>query len=170
MYTSHLTTDSQKLYWEIMKNQIEKQVYDCINDAIVQAGYEIVEVEFVKPSSVLTIFIDKEGGGISLDDCERVNNIVDPLLDQLDPTDGNPYTLNVSSPGLDRKFVTNRDYERNYNREVEVKLKKQYKKKFCIEGILLNKTQQSLILQVDDQQIVLDMDNIQFVRPAIKFK
>lgn len=151
-------------------SDITQTIEDLITPPTTQAGYEIVAVEYNKPTSTLTIFIDKEGGNISLDDCEKVNNLVDPLLDELDPTKGKPYTLNVSSPGLDRKFIKDRDYQRNYNREVEVKLKKQYKKKFNLMGILLNKSENQLTIKIGDEEVVLDMEIVQYVHPAIKFK
>jgi len=148
---------------------IEQIIHQAINQPIVQAGYEIVAVEYNKPTSTLTIFVDKEGGGISLDDCETVNHLVDPLLETLDPTHGKPYTLNVSSPGLDRHLKTQRDFERNYGREVEIKLKKQYKKKYNLVAMLLCKTEQTLSVQIGEQTVDFAMEEVQFVHPAIKF-
>ena len=60
----------------------------------------------------LTIFIDNEDGTIDLDTCERFHNAIDGPIDELNPYDG-AYTLNVSSPGLDRPFKTERDFMRN---------------------------------------------------------
>ena len=102
--------------------KIEQSVYDKISPLVTELGYEIVDVEFVKKdgNDNLTIFVDVPTG-MSLDDCERVHNAIDPLLDELDPTNGKPYVLNVSSPGLDRPFNKQRDYERNYGKEVEIK-------------------------------------------------
>ena len=59
--------------------------------------YEIVFKQGKNPS--LTVFLDTEKeGGIDLDTCEKFHNAIDPVLDELDPTYGQPYTLNVSSP------------------------------------------------------------------------
>ena len=67
-------------------------------------GIEIVEVEFkTKGSPSLTVYIDKEGG-VDLNACEAFHGAIDAPLDELDPTFGASYTLNVSSPGLDRPF------------------------------------------------------------------
>lgn len=60
-------------------------------------GYEIVDVEWAKRDGAdnLTVYIDVPTG-VSLDDCEKVHRAIDPALDELDPTDGKPYVLNVS--------------------------------------------------------------------------
>ena len=60
-------------------------------------GYEVVEVEYAKKADGmnLTFFIDKDGG-IDVDDCEAVSKTIDPLLDELNPTDDQAYILNVS--------------------------------------------------------------------------
>jgi ribosome maturation factor RimP len=104
------------------------KVVDTVREKIVPAvealGYEVVDVEYVsQPDKAmhLVLYIHKDGG-VSLDDCETVSNAVDALLDEVDPTDGAPYCLDVSSPGLDRPLKTARDFERNLFKEVEVKL------------------------------------------------
>ena len=103
-------------------NKVEQDTLDAISAPVEALGYEIVDVEYVKkPDGMnLTVYIDIPRG-VTLDDCEAVHNLINPIMDALDPTEG-AYVLNVSSPGLDRPFKKPRDYERNYGREVEVKL------------------------------------------------
>ncbi len=99
-------------------------------------GFEVVEVLFKNgkdPS--LTVFLDKEGG-IDLNDCETYHNAIDPALDELDPTFGAPYTLNVSSAGVDRPFKTDRDYEKNLGKLVEIKLYSPLQGKKFFEGVM----------------------------------
>lgn len=102
-------------------------------------GVELYEVVFKQgkhPS--LTIFLDTEKeGGIDLNTCEAFHNAADPVLDELDPTFGQPYTLNVSSPGLDRPFKKAKDYLRNIGKKVEVKLYAPYKGEKFFEAVLL---------------------------------
>ena len=149
----------------------EKQIFDAINPVVEQMGYEIVDVEFVKKNGVLnlTVFIDVPGG-ISLDDCEKVHYAVEPVLDELDPSDDKPYILNISSPGLDRPFKKQRDYERNYGKEVEVKLYAPYMGKKIYEGVLLKKTDTCLELQSNGDTIKLEDNRIALVRPLVKFE
>lgn len=85
-------------------------------------GVEVVEAEFRQGQNPsLTVYIDR-AGGIDLDACEAFHNAIDAPLDELDPTYGAPYTLNVSSLGLDRPFRKAADFEKNIGEEVEVKL------------------------------------------------
>ena len=83
---------------------------------------EIVEVEFKQGREpALTVYIDTETG-VDLDTCEKFHRAIDPVLDELDPTFGGAYTLNVSSPGLDRPLKTERDFNKCIGKKVEVKL------------------------------------------------
>ena len=134
---------------------------------------ELVEVEFKKRGEndgSLTIYIDKEGG-VSLDDCEAVHNAIDAPLDELDPTDGKPYTLNVSSPGLDRPFKTLRDYKKHLSEDIEISLYKP------VEGV---KKFEAKLEEVDygfdyvkvsykGKTIQLNIKEIALARAVIKF-
>ena len=77
-----------------------------------EVGVEIVEARWNLREPSLTVFIDAPGG-VDLILCEKFHRAIDGPLDELDPTFGAPYTLNCSSPGLDRAFTTPRDYERH---------------------------------------------------------
>ena len=103
-----------------MQKNITQKVEDFIEPIITKLGYEIVEVEFSKKQNGmnLTVFIDKKGG-VSLDDCVKVHEAIDAPLDELDPTAGGAYTLNVSSPGLDRPIKTDADLKRNVGEVLE---------------------------------------------------
>lgn len=75
-------------------------------------GLELVDVEFVKEGGrrYLRLFIDKEGG-ITLEDCTSVSRAVEVRLDELDPIQ-EPYTFEVSSPGLERPLKRDADFAR----------------------------------------------------------
>lgn len=106
-----------------MASKICESVKEFLTPKVEALGVELVEVEYKKlPSGMnLTIFIDRKEG-IDLNKCEEVHHVVDAALDELDPTNGHPYTLNVSSLGLDYPFKTDKDYERNIGEMVEVNL------------------------------------------------
>lgn len=76
-------------------------------------GLELVELEFLGSGKarMLRIFIDKSGG-VTHEDCESVSREVGTILDMEDVVPGDSYTLEVSSPGLDRKLTKAADYER----------------------------------------------------------
>lgn len=105
-----------------MKTKPIQDVQNALQPIADEMGIEIVEIEFKQgrePS--LTVYIDVEGG-VDLDTCEKFHRAIDPVLDEVDPTDGAPYTLNVSSPGLDRPLKTDRDFQKCIGKKVEVKL------------------------------------------------
>lgn len=118
----------------------------------------------------LTIFIDKDGG-VDLNGCELVHRTIDPILDEIDPTSGEKYILNVSSPGIDRPLKVERDYKRNLDKEVNVSLFEKVGdlKKFVavLKGYDLQK---GLIdLDYNGKEINLDIKNIALIKPEIKF-
>jgi ribosome maturation factor RimP len=88
------------------------RVQQLVQQVVESQGYEIVEVEFkgAGKSSVLKIFIDK-ADGVSHRDCELVSEQVGTVLDVEDLIPSS-YTLEVSSPGLERKLVKESDYTR----------------------------------------------------------
>lgn len=150
-------------------NKVEQDTLDAIAAPVEALGYEIVDVEYVKkPDGMnLTVYIDIPRG-ITLDDCEKVHNLINPIMDELDPTEG-AYILNVSSPGLDRPFKKLRDFERNYGREVEVKLYAPLKGKKLYEGILKHKTENAVVVEVDGTDVTFEDNRVALVRPCVKF-
>lgn len=116
------------------------------------------------------MYIDKIPDGVSLDDCEKVHYALEDELDRLDPTNGSPYVLEISSPGLDRPFKKQRDYERNYGREVEVKLYAPLKGQKVYEGVLLERTDGYVKLNSGGEEIKLEASRIALVRPLVKFE
>ncbi len=149
----------------------EQSVFEKIEPTVSGLGYEVVDVEFAKKygEDNLTVFIDCPNG-VSLDDCEKVHYAIDPLLDELDPTGGKPYVLNVSSPGLDRPFKKQRDYERNYGKEVEIKLYAPQKGVKLFEGVLVSRNENTVTIEVKGEQITFENTKVAFVRPLVKFE
>lgn len=131
-------------------------------------GIEIVDVEWNDKSTSLTVYIETETG-VDLDTCEKFHNAILDPIDELDPTFDAPYTLNVSSPGLDRPFKTARDYERNLGKEVEVKLYAPLKGQKFIEGFLTDFDENSVTLRTDKEQIKISRNKIAKINKAIKF-
>ncbi|MCI8613379.1 MAG: ribosome maturation factor RimP [Clostridia bacterium] len=153
-----------------MADRIVEKVDSLIRDTIERLGYEIVDIEYKKQYGQmnLTVFIDIEKG-VSLDDCETVHNAVNPILDEADPIDGT-YILNISSPGLDRPFKKQRDFERNYGREVEVKLYAPLMGKKNYEGVLKEKTDSTVTIETENGEIKLEMTRVALVRPLVRFE
>lgn len=131
-------------------------------------GIEIVDVEYSSRDNSLTVFVDTVEG-IDLDTCEKFHNAIMEPIDTLDPSFGAPYTLNVSSPGLDRAFKTERDFERNLGKEVEVKLFAPYKGKKFLEGFMTAYDENTVTVKTTKEEIKLQKNKIAKINKAIKF-
>lgn len=147
---------------------IIEKAYERIVPIIENLGYEVVEIteKQLHGELNLTFFIYKPEG-ITLEDCEAVNNAIDEPLDTLDITEGKPYVLNVSSPGLDRPIVTKRDFERNINKEIEILFSDGKKKK--VNGTLIAFDENTITLVSKGKELVINKENAAIVRPYIKF-
>jgi ribosome maturation factor RimP len=104
-----------------MKNEVVNSVRTLVAPVVESEGMELVDIEFKKEGKTwyLRIFIDKPGG-VTLLDCEKVSREVEVLLDIEDIIDRS-YTLEVSSPGLDRPLKTKEDYLRFQGKLVKIK-------------------------------------------------
>ena len=114
-----------------MKVKSEQEIREVLEPLARDLGVEIYEIVFKQGKNPsLTVYLDTEKeGGIDLNTCESFHNAADPVLDELDPTYGQPYTLNISSPGLDRPFkktgtifaISGRKWKSNFTRRTGVK-------------------------------------------------
>lgn len=152
-------------------SKISESVQEFLMPIVNGLGYEIVEVEFAKKynGDNLTIFIDKEGGGIDINDCEKVHNAIDEPLDELNPTNDKPYTLNVSSLGIDRPIVSDRDYNRNLGEILEIRLYQAINRKKNFVGKLEEFTDENIKLLVDEKEVIIDRKNISKATKYIDF-
>lgn len=104
-----------------MQKNIAAAVADILKPVIEAEGFELWDVEYLKEGSrmILRVTIDKSGG-VNIDDCEKVNRAIDPILDEADPIP-NSYYLEVSSPGLERELRTAEHIEKNIGETVKVR-------------------------------------------------
>lgn len=154
-------------------SKIADSVEQLVKPIVEGLGMELVEVEFAKTKQgdALTVFIDKEGG-VSLNDCEAVHNAIDAPLDELDPTQGKPYTLNVSSPGIDRPFKSDRDYVKHIGTKVETSLFAPIEgvgKKFVATLTAYDPQTATATLEVDGKTLEIATKNIAIIREHIEF-
>lgn len=111
-------------------------------------GLEIVEVELLGSGSnrVLRIFIDKPGG-VTHADCEKVSQQVGTILDVEDVIAGGRYTLEVSSPGVERKLRDARDFERFKGQKAKVLLRNPVENQRRWEGTVAGVAGQTVTLE-----------------------
>ena len=132
-----------------------------VEPVVTSLGYELVGTEFLTQgrSGLLRVYIDTEDG-ITLDDCQRVSHQLSGVLDVEDVIRGQ-YTLEVSSPGLDRPLFTKEQFERYIGSEVNIRLSiaQQGRKKF--KGILRGSDDTNVFLNVDEEEISLPFNAIE---------
>lgn len=139
---------------------IEQKITELIEDRIIDIGYELYDVEYSKKGKeyYLTVYIDSEKG-ISLDDCEKVTNEINDILDKADYIK-EQYYLEVSSPGLERTLKKDKHLEKNIGKKVEVNLYTKYNDKKQYIGILKNFSVNQIILEIDDLNLEFERQNI----------
>ena len=137
--------------------KIEEKVDQLVKDPIEKLGYSLYDVEYVKegPEYYLRIYIDKESG-IDLNDCEKVSNEINEILDKADYIK-EQYYLEVSSPGIERKLRKDKHLEQNISKNVEIKLfKKDNNGKKEYIGKLKAFNQEEIIIETDNEEKVLN--------------
>lgn len=153
-----------------MKFKSTEEITLAVTPILQSMSLELVEIEAkISKNPNLTFYIEKQEGGIDLDTLEAFHRAIDPILDEADVSYGSAYTLNVSSPGLDRAFKTPRDYERNLEKEVEVKLYAPIKGEKFFEGVLKEYTENYVVIERNGEQIKLNYNQIAKINQAVKF-
>lgn len=152
-----------------MKVKSNQEIYNFLKPIADEEKVELVEVDMkVGKNPSLTVFIDTEDG-VDLNTLERFHNRIDAPLDELDPTFGEAYTLNVSSPGLDRPFKTERDYERHLGEKVEIKLFAPIKGKKFYEGVMTDYDENTVTVLIGETEEKFEKSRIAKINVAIDF-
>lgn len=152
-----------------MKFLGREEIIGALQPTADQMGVEIVDVEVkISKNPSITVYIDTEDG-VDLDTLEKFHNAIDPVLDEIDVSYGSAYTLNVSSPGLDRPFKTDRDFERHLGLDVEIKLFAPMKGVKNLEGTLTGYDGKNVTVEVGKETITLPLNKIAKISEAIKF-
>ena len=152
-----------------MKFKSAEEITAMLAPIAEEMGIEIVEVERNEKACSLTVYIETDTG-VDLNTCEKFHNAIFEPIDEIDPSFGEAYTLNVSSPGLDRPFKTQRDFERNLGKEVEIKLYAPLKGKKFLEGFLEEFDENSVTVKLPKETVKIQRNKIAKINKAIKFE
>ena len=139
------------------------ELRELIEPAVTAMGFELVGVEFHPgKNGVLRVYIDHEDG-ISVDDCQAVSHQVSGILDVEDPIRGQ-YSLEVSSPGLDRPLFQARDFDRFAGSEVSLRLLAPLNGRRKFKGILGGLRDGQVVVKMNDEELVVRLDEIDQAR------
>jgi ribosome maturation factor RimP len=153
-----------------MQSAIASKIEEIAHRVAESEGMEIVEVE-VKGGGAhrfVRISIDKPAG-VTHGDCELVSQQVGAILDVEDVVPGGRYTLEVSSPGIERKLVKLQDYERFQGKKAKIVLKEPIDQKRTFEGALAGIAGNEIALEIAPGQTMrLPFEQVQ--KANLKFE
>ena len=148
---------------------IEERVESLIESTVNNLGYELYDVEYAKEGKdyFLRIFIDKESG-IDLNDCEKVNDGINDLLDKADYIK-EQYFLEVSSPGIERVLRKDKHLEANIGVLVEIKMFKAIDGKKVLQGILKEFSKDNIVLELEDKDLEISRKDISVIKTVYEW-
>jgi ribosome maturation factor RimP len=133
----------------------EQQIEQLLQPTVEALGFDLWGIEYVSQGrhSVVRIFIDAEQG-ITVDDCAAVSHQAGSVLDVEEPITGE-YTLEVSSPGMDRLLFKLEQYPQYANEVIELRLRSPFEGRRKFKGILKGIEGEDIVVQVDDHEYLL---------------
>lgn len=147
----------------------EAKTEELINPILDANSFELVDVEYIKEAGTwyLRIYIDKPGG-ITIDDCELVSRAFSEVLDREDYIEDS-YIMEVSSPGLLRPLKKDKDFQRNLEREIEIKTYKMIDGTKDFVGVLKAFDKEGIDIETADGERHFMRNELALVRPYIEF-
>lgn len=147
---------------------VETRLENLLEPIITNLGYTLYDIQYIKEGKnyYLRITIDKNGG-ISIEDCEKVNNAIDIPLDKSDIIKDS-YMLEVSSPGIERNLRKSWHFEKQIGNIICIKLFKSINKQKEFTGILSEYNEQNLKLEIDGNLINFETKDIAVARTVFE--
>ncbi len=136
------------------------KIQELIEPSVLALGYELWGLELVSAGkhSVLRVYIDRDKG-ILVDDCVAVSHQVSGILDVEDPI-STEYTLEVSSPGMDRPLFKLDHYKKYVDSWVEIKLRAPFDGRRKFSGTLTAVEGEDVVVRIDNEEFILPIDAI----------
>lgn len=130
---------------------------------------ELVDVEFRREPGgrILRVFIDKPGG-VTLDDCQALSRLLSRRLDEVDPIEDS-YSLEVSSPGIERPLTKPKDYVRFAGHKVQVRTYGPIDGRRNFKGELLGLEDEAVVLRLEDGDVRIPVDQVAKARLVAEF-
>lgn len=151
------------------------RVQELLAEFISGKELEIYNVEYRKegPEWKLRVYLDKpedsETEFVNIEECEEVNRYLSDKLDEIELID-RKYTIEVSSPGMDRELIHDKDFQRFAGRVVEVRLYEPLNGQKNFEAVLLGRTEEDVIqLDVDGERMEIPHKKISKINLAVIF-
>jgi ribosome maturation factor RimP len=145
-------------------NNKELQIEELITPTVEALDATVWGVEYLNQGkySLLRIYVERDAG-VSVDLCAEVSRYVSDLLD-VEEILPSAYTLEVSSPGMDRLLFKGKQYPAHVGERLDVRLNYPFEGRKKIVGTLAGLEDDSVVLQVDDEEYLLPLENVQKAR------
>lgn len=142
----------------VAKAAIDRRLADIVRPTIESLGFELVRIRLMGGKRILLqIMAERPEGGIEVDDCADISRAVSALLDVEDPISGE-YTLEVSSPGIDRPLTRLKDFERYEGYEARLETSELIEGRKRFKGILAGVEGGEILIEIEEGTIGLDFD------------
>ena len=148
---------------------LEQRLAEMLTPSVEDLGYELVGIEYIRAGkhSTLRVYIDQESG-IFVDDCAVVSKQISAIMDVEDPIT-NEYTLEVSSPGLERPLFSAAHYLEFVGSEVKVQLRMPIQNRRKWKGIIASVDGEIICINVNGTEERFALSNIQKANIVPKF-
>jgi ribosome maturation factor RimP len=139
---------------------IQERLTELFEPVVAGLGCELWGVEYFTQGrgALLRVYIDK-ADGVGVDDCERVSRQVSSVLDVEDPI-RSEYTLEVSSPGMDRPLFKLAQFQESIGERVALRLRQPFEGRRKFTGLLKGIENDEVVLEVDNEEYVLPFELI----------
>ena len=150
-------------------DQLLNEVRQITEPILKSQGLELVDLEYQREAQgwVLRFTIDREGG-VTVEDCAEVSRELSAVLEAREPI-GNPYVLEVSSPGLTRPLKKPEDFNKFQNRLVKMKTFEPIEGRRNFKGILLGLEGEKVRLKMEGQLYEIPLEGIAKANLEIEF-
>ncbi len=138
-----------------------KQLEQILAPIVEGLGYEFWGIEFRSRGhqSMLRVYIDDFEDGIGVDDCEKVSRQIGAVMDVEDPIQ-TEYTLEVSSPGMDRPLFRLEHYDAFVGHQVQIRLRMAFEGRRKFQGVIKGIEGSDVVIIVDEHEYLLPFDSI----------
>ncbi|WP_297812148.1 ribosome maturation factor RimP [uncultured Finegoldia sp.] len=151
---------NKKYLREIMNNELKPLIDDT--------GIEFYDVEYsqINGKNILTFYIEKNEGLISINDCELITSRINEKLDEIDPIPDS-YYLEIASVDISKPFTRDKDYKKNIDNTVIVNLYQKIRGQKEYKGILKSFNEQKIIMKLEKSEIEIERSNISSIRLSL---
>jgi len=148
----------------------EQELETLLTPTVAALGLRVWGVEYLGQGkhSMLRIYIDRDEG-VTIDDCEAVSKQVSELLD-VEEVLSSSYTLEVSSPGMDRVLFKPEQYAESIGETVDVRLNYPFEGRRRVIGALTGLENDEMVVQAEDSEYQIPLSNVQRARIVPRFE